>query len=97
MRFALHQEQELVPFADQVRERFERWRVEQEGRGRRFTPEQVRWLKMMRDHVAQSLEVDLEDLDLSPFAQEGGLAKAVEVFGKEFKPLLAALNEALAA
>jgi len=97
VRFALHQEEELVPFADQVRERFERWRLVQESGGKRFTPEQAHWLEMIRDHVAQSLEVDVEDFDLSPFAQEGGLAKAVQVFGKEFKPLLAALNEALAA
>jgi type I restriction enzyme R subunit len=47
--------------------------------------------------VAQSLEVDIEDFDLSPFSQEGGLAKAVQVFGKDFQRLLAALNEALAA
>ena len=97
VRFALHQEQELVPFADQVRERFARWRAAQETGGKRFTPEQIHWLEMIRDHVAQSLEVVVEDFDLSPFAQEGGLAKAVQVFGKEFKPLLAALNEALAA
>ncbi len=97
VRFALRQEEELVPFSDQVRERFERWRVEQEGAGKRFTAEQVHWLEMIRDHVAQSLEVDVEDFDLSPFAQEGGLAKAVQVFGKDFKPLLAGLNEALAA
>jgi hypothetical protein len=47
--------------------------------------------------VAQSLEVNIEDFDLSPFSQEGGLAKAVQVFGREFKSLLTALNEALAA
>jgi type I restriction enzyme R subunit len=97
VRFALHQQEELVPFADQVRERFEQWRAQQERGGKRFTPEQVHWLEMIRDHVAQSLEVDVEDFDLSPFAQEGGLAKAVQLFGKDFKPLLAALNEALAA
>jgi type I restriction enzyme R subunit len=97
VRFALHQEEQLVPFADQVRGRFERWRAEQERAGKRFTADQVRWLEMIRDHVAQSLEVDIEDFDLSPFAQEGGLAKVVRVFGKDFKALLAQLNETLAA
>jgi type I restriction enzyme R subunit len=97
VRFALHQDHELVPFADQVRERFDRWLATQKAGGKLFTPEQVRWLGMIRDHVAQSLEVDAADFDLSPFAQEGGLAKAVQVFGKDFKPLLTALNEALAA
>jgi type I restriction enzyme, R subunit len=97
VRFALHQEDELVPFADRVHERFKRWQAIQEAGGKQFTPEQVHWLEMIRDHVARSLEVDIEDFDLSPFAQEGGLAKAVQVFGKDFKPLLAELNEALAA
>jgi type I restriction enzyme R subunit len=97
VRFALHQEQELVPFADQVRERFELWMAEQQASGKRFTTEQVHWLEMIRDHVAQSLEIDTADFDLSPFAQEGGLAKAAQVFGKGFRPLLTALNEALAA
>ena len=97
VRFALHQEEALVPFADQVRERFEQWRADQERAGKRFTPQQARWLEMIRDHIAQSIEVSIEDFDLSPFAQEGGLAKAVQVFGKDLKPLLAAMNEALAA
>ena len=56
IRFALHQEDELVPFPDKVRTRFANWIAQQENRGRKFSPEQMRWLEMIRDHVATSVE-----------------------------------------
>ena len=97
VRFALHQDGELVPHADRVRERFESWMAQQANSGRQFTEQQVRWLEMMRDHIATSLEIDMEDFDDVPFVQEGGLGRANQVFGKELEPLLRELNEALAA
>ncbi len=97
VRFATHQEDELVPFGEHVRERFEQWMAQQESRGRAFTPEQVRWLEMMRDHVATSLEMTVEDLDYAPFAEAGGRGKAAQVFGDELQEVLAELNGVLAA
>jgi type I restriction enzyme R subunit len=97
VRFALHKSDELAPFADQVQQRFQVWMTEQANRGRRFTPEQVRWLEMMRDHVATSLEIDITDFDYAPFAEEGGLGKARQVFGQDLTPVLSELNEVLAA
>ena len=72
VRFALHQDDELVPYAEQVRERFADWMAQQANRGREFTAEQVRWLEMMRDHIATSLEIDTGDFDYAPFAEEAG-------------------------
>ncbi|MBI5710655.1 MAG: DEAD/DEAH box helicase family protein [Candidatus Eisenbacteria bacterium] len=97
VRFALHQDTELVPHAERVRARFENWMARQANRGRTFTEQQVRWLEMMRDHVATSLEIGIEDFDDVPFVQEGGLGRANQVFGKELEPLLRELNEVLAA
>jgi len=97
VRFALHQQPVLEPFGEQVRVRFQNWMAQQEMRGRRFTPEQVHWLEMMRDHVAANVEIEVEDFDLNPFAQEGGLGRASQVFGKELGGVLRELNEALAA
>ena len=97
VRFALHQQDELVPYTDRVRERFRLWLAQQETRGRRFTGEQTRWLEMIRDHVGSSLEMAIEDFDLTPFAEEGGLGKAGQVFGQELRPLLDELNEVLVA
>ena len=89
VRFALHKDEELVPFGDQVRERFETWMAQQENQGRAFTAEQRRWLEMMRDHIATSLEMTVDDLDYTPFAEEGGLGKAPQVFGDGARKVLA--------
>jgi type I restriction enzyme, R subunit len=97
VRFALHQDHELVPHAERVRARFESWMAEQANRGRQFTEQQVRWLEMIRDHVAASLEIGIEDFDDVPFVQEGGLGRASHVFGSGLEPLLRELNEVLAA
>jgi type I restriction enzyme R subunit len=97
VRFALHQAPELVPYADQVRARFENWLAQQGTAGRKFSPEQVRWLTMMRDHVAGSLEIEMNDFDLTPFVEEGGLGKAAGLFGKDLAGIVKELNEVLAA
>lgn len=97
IRYALHQDGELVPHADRVRARFERWLAQQANTGRKFTPDQAAWLQMIRDHVAASWEIELDDFDDVPFVQEGGLGKALQVFGKELPALLEQINEAVAA
>lgn len=97
VRFALHQDDQLVPHAERVRERFDSWMLQQANRGRRFSEQQVRWLEMMRDHVAASLEIAIEDFDEVPFVQEGGLGRANQVFGAELVVVMRELNEALAA
>jgi type I restriction enzyme R subunit len=97
VKFALHQDGQLVPHVDRVREQFGAWLAAQENRGRAFTPDQRRWLDMMRDHIATSLEIEMDDFDLTPFTNEGGLAGATKVFGSELGRVVRELNEALAA
>jgi type I restriction enzyme R subunit len=96
VRFALHQDDELVPYPERVRERYEAWLLQQENAGRTFNPEQRAWLDRIRDHVAASLAIAPDDFGYTPFVEHGGLGKAVQVFGPEFRPLLDELNEALA-
>jgi hypothetical protein len=62
-----------------------------------FTPEQLAWLHLIRDHVATSLSIEPDDLDLSPFNQRGGLAKAYQLFGDALPALLEELKSRLAA
>lgn len=97
VRFATHKDEELVPFGDQVTARFDHWLAQQSDQGRSFTPDQLRWLEMMRDHVATSLEMTVEDLDYAPFAEEGGLSRAAQVFGEDLRAVLDELNGVLAA
>jgi type I restriction enzyme R subunit len=97
VRFALHQENELVPYEDQVDERFKNWLAQQENKGRQFTDEQRQWVYLIKDHIVSNLKVELEDFDLSPFIQKGGAGKAYQVFGKNLNEILNEMNEVLAA
>jgi type I restriction enzyme R subunit len=97
VRFALHQDDELIPYPDLVRERFDAWLLQQENAGRTFTAEQRVWLERIRDHVAASLGITPEDFAYTPFVEHGGYGRAAEVFGPEMKPLLDEMSEALVA
>lgn len=97
VRFATHRDDELVPYGEQVKERFDEWMAQQGNSGRAFTSDQRRWLEMMRDHIATSLEMTVEDLDFAPFAEEGGRGRAAQVFGGQLPAVLEELNEVLAA
>jgi type I restriction enzyme R subunit len=97
VRFALGQEELLVPFPALVEERFARWLAAQEAAGRRFTAGQLEWLRAIRDHVAASLRVELDDLELTPFYEMGGPVGAQRAFGESLGAVLAELNEVLVA
>ncbi len=97
IRFAVGQDDELIPHADIVKLRFDLWLEEQKQAGRKFSATQVGWLMMVRDHMATSLTIEPDDFDLDPFAQEGGLVAAHQVFGNDLTPILDGLNERLTA
>ena len=108
VRFALEQQPVLEPFADSVQARFESWLAQKSRSGSTvaraslpvssaFTPEQLSWLELIRDHVATSLSIEADDFGYSPFAQRGGLGKAHQLFGEQLPSLLNELNEVLAA
>ncbi len=66
-------------------------------RGEPAVPWSEEAMTIIRDHIATSLSVELNDLDYTPFNQEGGLGKAHQLFGDQLPKLLEELNEALAA
>jgi len=96
VRFAIHQEDELVPQVDVVNDRFTQWTNEQEAKGRRFSDEQRLWLQLIRDHIVASCEIRMEDFDLNPFSAKGGAGAAFRVFRGELDGVMRELNEVLA-
>ena len=54
------------------------------------------WLLMIKDHIASSLSIGMDDFELSPFYERGGAMKAYQLFGTKLNNVLAELNEALA-
>jgi type I restriction enzyme R subunit len=109
VRFAIHQDNELIPFPERVNANFNAWLATQQGnlpppsRGRagegesRFTPEQLRWLEMIRDHIAANLSIEPDDFEYAPFSQQGGLGKVHQLFGDKLNTIIEELNETLAA
>lgn len=97
VRFALGKSTTLEPFSETVNERFNNWLSQQEQSGRKFTYEQLEWLTMIKEHITSSLSIGMDDLELSPFYEQGGPIKAYKLFDKDLDKLLAELNEVLAA
>ncbi len=80
VRYTLGIDDELKPYPDLVAGRFNAWMQQQRQAGRTFTDEQVRWLHLIRDHLAASLTIEPRDLLDAPFTQHGGLGKARDLF-----------------
>jgi len=97
VRFGLHKENILTPYQDTVELRFADWLINQEKAGNIYTDEQMEWITMIKDHIATSLEITVDDFDNVPFYERGGVMRAYDVFGDKFNVTLDELNEVLAA
>ena len=86
----------LVPYRNEVRERYQAWLLER-GADTSFSSEQREWLDRMADHIATSLAIDPEDFETGWFGQQGSLGRAHMLFGDQLKPLMVEMNERLAA
>jgi type I restriction enzyme R subunit len=77
-------------FADWV------WK-KQAGNAPKFSEEQMQWLRMMKDYIANSFNLEKDDFDLSPFNAQGGLSKLWQLFGEQSDEIIDELNSILAA
>lgn len=92
IRFEMGYGDKLTPFADRVNYNFMQWTMKRNAGHGQFTEEQMKWLRMIRDHIAASLSIVPEDLDLSPFDHEGGLGRFYEIFGDSYEAILQEMN-----
>ena len=106
VRFAMQQTNELVPYPERVQANFKAWLAQQalarhcdEGSNPciPFTPEQIHWLEMIRDHIAANLGIEIDDFEYAPFNAQGGLGKVHQLFGAELPKVIEELNRELAA
>jgi len=86
---------ELVPYPERVRARYDDWLKAQEATGKTFTLEQRWWLDKIAEHVGVNLSIAPDDFDYGEFFNKGGAFKAREVFGAQWPVVLDELNEAL--
>jgi type I restriction enzyme R subunit len=99
VRFAMSQDNELLPYPERVQTNFKAWLAQhqQANPAHAFTPEQQHWLEMIRDHIAANLGLDMEDFEYAPFNAQGGLGKVHQLFGAELPKVIEELNRELVA
>ena len=97
IRFEMGYTDHLAPFADKVNYNFMQWTFRRNAGHIQFTEEQMEWLRLIKDHIAASLSILPEDLDLTPFDRKGGLLGFYEAFGDGYEELLHEMNVELVA
>ena len=97
IRFEMGYADNLSPFADRVNYNFMQWTLRRNAGAVHFTDEQMEWLRLIKDHIAVSLSIEPEDLDLSPFDHRGGLGRFYSVFGDGYEAILWEMNVELVA
>ena len=94
VRFAIGETATLEPYKETVDRRFQEWLNNQEDS---FSQEQMAWLEMIKDHIATSLRIEIDDFENIPFQAKSGAIKVYQLFGDMLDTILEALNEQLAA
>lgn len=97
IRFEAGAADTLAPFAERVNYNFQQWTFQRNAGAVHFTEEQMAWLRLVKEHIATSLSIEPDDLDLSPFDRRGGLGRFYEVFGEDYEKILMELNVELVA
>jgi type I restriction enzyme R subunit len=89
---------ELKAYDNTIEANFNKWIFKQHtGQHNRFTPEQLDWLRMIKDHIISSYHIEIDDLDYTPFDAKGGKGKMHQLFGNQMNDIINEINEVLAA
>lgn len=97
VRYTVGVDEELVPYADRVRQRYAGWLAQQEQAGVVFSETERWWLDRMVSVIAASAGIAPEDLDDSPFTERGGTDGALRDLGDRTADLIDELNTELTA
>ncbi|GAA4156179.1 DEAD/DEAH box helicase family protein [Leifsonia shinshuensis] len=97
LRFALESDDELVPYAEKVANRYASWLLQQEQAGVTFNDTQRWWLDRIADVIASSAGMGLEALEGEPFAQKGGISGVIRDLGDQAGDIVQKMNEELTA
>jgi type I restriction enzyme R subunit len=95
VRHAVELEDELVPYPERVRQRYEAWLAAQEADGRKFTEEQRWWLDRIAEHIGVNMEISPEDFNYGEFYNKGGQIAAMKLFGNNLSEILDELGKGL--
>ena len=95
VRHAVQLDDELAPYPQIVKQRYESWLADQEAAGRHFTATQRWWLEQIAEHIGVNLAMTADDFDYGDFFDRGGQLTARKQFGPKLPALLDELNAVL--
>ena len=88
----------LVAYEQTVNKNFQKWVFAKQAGHLKFTPEQMEWLRMIKEFIADSIHLEKDDIEhLSPFVDKGGLMRFYNLFGDNYEQIIDELNEQLVA
>lgn len=88
----------LTSFEETANRNFKKWVFgKQAGAARKFSDEQMDWLRMIKDHIISSAHMEKDDLDYASFDGKGGIGKMHQLFGDEMDGIIEEMNETLVA
>ena len=87
----------LAPFADRVNYNFMQWTLRCNAGNIHFTDEQMKWLRLIKEHIISSLSIEVRDFDYSPFDGMGGLGRFFDLFGEDYATILHQMSVELVA
>lgn len=90
-------DQQLTPYDKTVDKNFKEWVFRKQAGALKFNEEQMNWLRMMKDHIATSFHIEIDDFDYTPFDALGGRGKMYQLFGDGMYEIINELNEVLVA
>lgn len=90
-------DEQVTAFDKTVNRNFQEWVFRKQAGTLKFTEEQMQWLHMIKDYIANSFHVDKEDFEYDPFNKYGGLGRFWMLFGAQTEEIINELNEELAA
>lgn len=97
LRLTVGTDDQLVPYADRVQEKYAGWLTQQANAGVHFTEAERWWLDRMVQVIAGSAGITTDDLDESPFTERGGVDGALRDLGDRAGELVEELNAELTA
>ncbi|MCQ1534506.1 DEAD/DEAH box helicase [Methanosarcina sp. KYL-1] len=86
----------LTSYDQTVNRNFQEWVFKKQAGTLKFNDDQMNWLRMIKDYVANSFHLEIDDLDYTPFDAPGGRGRMYQLFGDEMNMVISELNEALA-
>ncbi|MFA4935311.1 MAG: type I restriction-modification enzyme R subunit C-terminal domain-containing protein, partial [Candidatus Methanoperedens sp.] len=86
----------LTAYDKTVDRNFQKWVFEKQAGALKFNEEQMNWLRMMKEHIASSFHIEVDDMDRTPFDAHGGRGMMFKIFGYEMNAVISEMNEALA-